>query len=325
MEELEELKRQLKELLEKGLIRPSTSPYGAPVLFVRKKDGTLRMCIDYRGLNAITIKNKYPLPRIDELLDRLYGAKYFSKLDLRSGYWQVRINTEDVPKTAFRTRYGHYEFLVLPFGLTNAPATFMRLMNEILFPYLDKFVLVYLDDILIYSQTREEHLNHLQLVLDALRKHQFFAKFDKCEFMKQSIEFLGHTVSEKGIQPQIEKIKAILNWPTPQTVQEVQSFLGLANFYRRFVPRFGHIAAPLSDLLRKTNKKFLWTEKQQQAFDELKRFLTSEPILIPYNPNAETRIRTDASDIGIGAVLEQRTSELWKPVAYTSRRLFRTE
>jgi hypothetical protein len=182
--EMNELKRQLADLLQKGFIRPSVSPFGAPVLFVHKKEGSLRLCVDYRALNKITIKNRYPLPRIDELMDRLVGAKYFTKIDLYSGYHQIRIKEEDIPKTAFRTRYGHFEFLVLPFGLTNAPATFMTLMNDIFRDYLDKFVIVYLDDILIYSKTKEEHLQHVAVILQTLREHQLYAKLSKCEFIK---------------------------------------------------------------------------------------------------------------------------------------------
>jgi hypothetical protein len=232
---MDELKKQLEELLEQGFIRPSVSPYGAPILFVRKKDGSLRMCVDYRALNKITIKNKYPLPRIDELLDRLHGAKFFSKLDLMSGYHQVRIKDQDVFKTAFRTRYGHYEFRVLPFGLTNAPATFMRLMNDIFRPLLDKYVIIYLDDILIYSKTKEEHESHLKTVLDILRRHQLYAKLSKCDLFKTSVEFLGHVLSSDGIRPDPRKVDAVSSWPKPTSITELRSFLGLANFYRKFM------------------------------------------------------------------------------------------
>jgi hypothetical protein len=317
--ELKELKKQLKELLDKGLIRPGTSPYGSPVLFVKKKDGSLRLCIDYRALNKVTIKNKYPLPRVDDLLDQLRGAKYFSKLDLRNGYWQVRIKESDIKKTAFRTRYGHFEFLVLPFGLSNAPTTFMRLMNDVLFPYLDKFVIVYLDDILIFSRTREEHLQHLRLVLEKLRQHQLYVKSSKCEFMKTKIDFLGHLVSSEGILPQEEKTRAISSWPTPKNLQDIRTFLGLDNYYHKFVPRFAHIAAPLTNLMRnEKGQTFAWGEKQQQAFDELKRRLTSVPVLTTYDPDGEIQVRTDASDLGVGTVLEQKqpSDKQWKPVAY---------
>ena len=204
--ELDELKKQLDELSAKGLIQPSKSPYGAPVLFVKKKDGSVRMCVDYRALNKQTIKNKYPLPRIEELLDRLHGAKCFTGLDLVNGYYQVRIAEGDVAKTAFRTRYGHYEFLVMPFGLTNAPATFMHLMHDLFGPLLDRFVIVFLDDILIFSKTPEEHAQHVREVLQILRKAKLYAKLSKCEFFQSSISFLGHVVSADGISMQADKV-----------------------------------------------------------------------------------------------------------------------
>jgi hypothetical protein len=213
--ELEEVKRQLTELIDMGFIQPSKSPYGAPILFVPKKNGKLRMCIDYRALNKITVKNRYPLPRIDELMDQLHGATTFSKLDLQSGYWQIRIAEQDVPKTAFRTRYGHFEWKVMPFGLTNAPATFQHLMNKILQPYLDKFVVVYLDDILIFSKTPEEHLEHVAKVLEVLKDNQLYVGLDKCAFGLSEIDFLGHVVSADGIKPDPKKVAAVTEWPTP--------------------------------------------------------------------------------------------------------------
>eukprot|EP00253_Pinus_taeda_P012458 PITA_12458 len=244
--ELTELKMQLQELLDKEYIRPSVSPWGAPVLFVKKKDGTLRMCIDYRQLNKLTIKNKYPLPRIDELFDQVKGATVFSKIDLRSGYHQIRIKDEDIAKTAFRTRYGHYEFVVLRFGLTNAPATFMCLMNSIFHPYLDRFVLIFIDDILIYSRTIEEHHEHLRMVLQTLREHQLYAKFSKCDFFKEEIQYLGHVIIKDGIAVDPEKIKAIMDWPVPKDVADVRSFMGLAGYYRRFVEGFSKVAFPFT-------------------------------------------------------------------------------
>ena len=231
--ELKELKKQLQELLDQGFIRPSVSPWGAPVLFVKKKDGTMRLCIDYRELNKVTIKNKYPLPRIDDLFDQLQGASVFSRIDLRSGYHQLKIKPEDVQKTAFRTRYGHYEFLVMPFGLTNAPAAFMDLMNRIYKPLLDKCVIVFIDDILIYSTNREQHAEHLRLALQTLREHKLYAKLSKCDFWLDKISFLGHVVSGEGISVDPEKIKAVMEWTQPKTVTEVRSFLGLAGYYRK--------------------------------------------------------------------------------------------
>ncbi|KAL4018234.1 hypothetical protein IC575_021824 [Cucumis melo] len=197
--ELKELKVQLQELLDKGFIRPSVSPWGAPVLFVKKKDGSMRLCIDYRELNKVTVKNRYPLPRIDDLFDQLQGATVFSKIDLRSGYHQLRIKDEDVPKTAFRSRYGHYEFIVMSFGLTNAPAVFMDLMNRVFREFLDTFVIVFIDDILIYSKTEAEHEEHLRMVLQTLRDNKLYAKFSKCEFWLKQVSFLGHVVSKAGV------------------------------------------------------------------------------------------------------------------------------
>ncbi|KAL5539314.1 hypothetical protein UlMin_045666 [Ulmus minor] len=249
--ELQELKKQLQELLDKGFIRPSYSPWGAPVLFVKKKDGTMRMCIDYRELNKVTIKNKYPLPRIDDLFDQLQGAAVFSKIDLRSGYHQLSVREKDIPKTAFRTRYGHYEFLVMPFGLTNAPAAFMDLMNRVFRNYLDKFVVVFIDDILIYSKSKEEHEEHLRNTLDTLKKNKLYAKFKKCEFWLEKVGFLGHIVSRDGISVDPSKTEAVSGWSRPKTISEVRSFLGMAGYYRRFVEGFSRIATPLTALTRK--------------------------------------------------------------------------
>ncbi|KAJ0491703.1 putative nucleotidyltransferase, Ribonuclease H [Helianthus annuus] len=229
--ELQELSNQLQELLDRGFIRPSSSPWGAPVLFVKKKDGSFRMCIDYRELNKVTIKNRYPLPRIDDLFDQLQGSSFYSKIDLRSGYHQVRVREEDVPKTAFRTRYGHYEFLVMPFGLTNAPAVFMDLMNCVCKPYLDEFVIVFIDDILVYSKNREDHERHLRLILELLRREQLYAKFSKCDFWIREVHFLGHVVNEKGIHVDPAKVDAVKNWAAPKTPSEVRQFLGLAGYY----------------------------------------------------------------------------------------------
>jgi hypothetical protein len=248
MPELVELKLQLKEMMDKGYIRPSVSPWGAPVLFVKKKDGTLRLCIDYKQLNKVTIKNKYPLPRIDDLFDQLGGASVFSKIDLRSGYHQVRIKGEDIHKTAFWTRYGHYEFVVVPFGLTNAPATFMCLMNNVLSKFLDKFVLVFIDDILIYSKNREEHEEHIRLVLQVLREHRLYAKFNKCDFFQKQIHYLGHVLSKEGVAVDPDKIRSIMEWPTPKDVSDIRSFMGLAGYYRRFIKDFSKIGCPITAL-----------------------------------------------------------------------------
>ncbi|GJW50731.1 putative reverse transcriptase domain-containing protein [Tanacetum coccineum] len=220
--EMKELSEQLKELSNKGFIRPSSSPWGASILFVKKKDGSFRMCIDYRELNKLTVKNRYPLPRIDDLFDQLQGSSVYSKIDLRSGYHQLRVQEEDIPKTAFRTRYGHYEFQVMPFGLTNAPAVFMDLMNRVCKPYLDKFVIVFIDDILIYSKNKQEHEEHLKLILELLKKEELYAKFSKCEFWIPKVQFLGHVIDSEGIHVDPAKIESIKDWTSPKSPTEIR-------------------------------------------------------------------------------------------------------
>jgi RNase H-like domain found in reverse transcriptase/Reverse transcriptase (RNA-dependent DNA polymerase)/Integrase zinc binding domain len=319
-EETNELKRQLKNLMNKGFIRPSVSPFGAPVLFVHKKEGTLRLCVDYRALNKNTIKNRYPLPRIEDLMDRLGGSCFFTKIDLHSGYHQIRIKEEDVHKTAFRTRYGHYEFLVMPFGLTNAPATFMTLMNDIFREYLDQFVIIYLDDILIYSKTKGEHMQHVNLVLRKLRENRLYGKLSKCEFFKEEVEYLGHYISSQGISVDQQKINAVKTWPIPTNISELRSFLGLASYYRKFVKGFSAIAAPLTQLLHK-DKAYHWENEQQSALDQLKQCLISAPVLILPDPTKPFTVTTDASDLAIGAVLSQDQGKGHQPIAYESRKL----
>ncbi|KAJ9547519.1 hypothetical protein OSB04_020062 [Centaurea solstitialis] len=314
--EMQELSNQLQELLDKGFIRPSSSPWGAPVLFVKKKDGSFRMCIDYRELNKITIKNRYPLPRINDLFDQLQGATYFSKIDLRSGYHQMRVREEDIAKTAFRTRYDHYEFLVMPFGLTNAPAVFMDLMNRVCRPYLDKFVIVFIDDILIYSQSKEDHEHHLRLILELLKAEKLYAKFSKCEFWIREVHFLGHVVNKEGIHVDPAKIEAIKKWKAPKTPTETRQFLGLAGYYRRFIANFSKIAQPLTTLTQK-DEKFIWGEKQEEAFQLFKHKLCNAPILALPEGTDNFVVYCDASHQGLGCVLMQNK----KVIAYASRQL----
>ncbi|GJX31523.1 putative reverse transcriptase domain-containing protein [Tanacetum coccineum] len=281
--ELEELSGQLKELQDKGFIRPSSSPWGAPVLFVKKKDGSFRMCIDYRELNKLTVKNRYPLPRIDDLFDQLQGSQFFSKIDLRSGYHQLRVHEDDIPKTAFRTRYGHFEFTVMPFGLTNAPAIFMDLMNRVCRSYLDKFVIVFIDDILIYSKTQEEHVEHLRLVLELLKKEKLYAKFSKCEFWLREVQFLGHVINGNGIHVDPSKIEAVKNWKAPRTPTEVRSFLGLAGYYRRFIENFSKIAKSLTILTQKCNNFYGLRKHRKLCISNLEDKLCNALVLVPLN------------------------------------------
>nr|AAX96626.1 retrotransposon protein, putative, Ty3-gypsy sub-class [Oryza sativa Japonica Group]ABA92968.1 retrotransposon protein, putative, Ty3-gypsy subclass [Oryza sativa Japonica Group] len=292
--ELAEVKRQVDDLLQKGYIRPSTSPWGAPVIFVEKKDHTQRMCVDYRTLNEVTIKNKYPLPRIDDLFDQLEGATIFSKIDLRSGYHQLRIREEDIPKTAFTTQYGLFECTVMSFGLTNAPAFFMNLMNKVFMEYLNKFVVVFIDDILIYSKTKEEHEEHLRLALEKLREHQLYAKLSKCEFWLPEVKFLGHVISVGGVAMDPSNVESVLNWKQPKMVLEIRSFLGLAGYYRRFIENFSKIGRPMTRLLQK-DVKYKWTEECEQSFQELKKRLVTVPVLVLPDPRKDGKVVAYAS------------------------------
>ncbi|GJS23077.1 hypothetical protein Tco_0451709 [Tanacetum coccineum] len=278
------------------------------------------MCIDYRELNKLTVKNRYPLPRIDDLFDQLQGSSVYSKIDLRSGYHQLRIREEDIPITAFRTRYGHYEFQVMPFGLTNAPAVFMDLMNRVCKPYLDKFVIVFIDDILIYSKNKEEHEEHLKIILELLKKEQLYAKFSKCDFWLESVQFLGHVINNKGVHVDPAKVEAIRNWSAPTTPKEVRQFLGLAGYYRRFIEGFSLISKPLTKLTEK-NKKYEWGTEEDEAFQTLKQKLCSAPILALPEGTENFVVYCDASHKGFGAVLMQRE----KVIAYASRQLKKHE
>jgi hypothetical protein len=317
--ELVELKKQLEDLQSKGFIRPSVSPWGAPVLLVKKKDGKSRLCVDYRQLNKVTIKNRYPLPHIDDLMDQLKGATVFSKIDLKSGYHQIRVKEEDIPKTAFRTRYGHYEIypnLVMPFGVTNAPAIFMDYMNRIFHPFLDKFVVVFINDILIYSKSEEEHKEHLSLVLQVLKEKQLYANLGKCEFWLEEVKFLGHVISKEGIAVDPSKVEAVVAWERPKTATEIRSFVGLAGYYRRFIEGFAKIVAPLTNLTRK-NQIFAWTDDCERSFQLMKEKLTTSPVLVLPQPEEPYEVYCDASYQGLGGVLMQHK----QVVAYASRQL----
>ncbi|GBG63564.1 hypothetical protein CBR_g38630 [Chara braunii] len=318
--ELDELRRQLKDLIEKGWIRPSVSPYGSPVLFVPKKGGTLRMCIDYRGLNPIIVKNVEPLPRIDDLLDRVQGCRYSNKIDLKSGYHQIAIRPEDQHKTAFQTRYGLYEFVVMPFGLCNAPGTFQHAMNRIFHDYLDKFVIVYLSDILIFSRTVEEHVAHLDKVLSLLRQHQFKINREKCEFGCTRILYLGHEISAEGLKLDDAKVASIRDWPRPQSVTEMRSFLGMTGYYRNFVQNYSIVAAPLTDLTR-LDTPWEWTDRYEAAFRHLKRALTHHEVLKLPDPDKPFVVSADANQYGIGAVLVQQEGKKLRPVEYMSKKM----
>lgn len=290
-----EIKTQLSDMLKNGIIKQSTSPCASPVLLVKKKDGPWRFCIDYRHLNAITVKNKHPLLIVDELIDELANAKWFSKLDLRSGYHQICIADGDTHKTAFKTHNGLYEFLVIPFGLTNAPATFQSIMNTVFAPLLRKGVLVFMDDILIYSSTLEEHCALLKQVLEILRENKFYVKMSKCSFAQQTIEYLGHCISGQGVATEPAKILAVQQWPIPKNLKELRGFLGLTGYYRKFIRHYGMISRPLTNMLKK-GIPFLWTSVAQQAFELLKSTLTQAPVLAIPNFSKEFTLETDASE-----------------------------
>lgn len=267
---MDTLKDYIDDNLKKGFIRPSTSLAGAGIFFVEKKDHSLRPCVDYRELNKITVKKRYPLPFVPELFQRLGTAVIFTKLDLRGAYNLIHIREGDEWKTAFRTRFGHFEYLVMPFGLCNSPATFQHFVNDIFCDYLDLYVIVYLDDILIFSSTVDDHCRHVQNVLTRLRQHGLYAKPEKCEFELQSIQFLGLIISVEGIKMDPQKVTAILDWPAPVDKKGVQRFIGFANFYRKFIRGFSAIIAPITELT-KQGTRFLWSPKVQSAFEALKK------------------------------------------------------
>ena len=322
--EQDELEEQIKDLLAQGFIQPSCSPYGAPVLFVPKKDGRWRMCVDYRALNKQTIKDRYPLPRIDQLLDRLGQARVFSKLDLAQGYHQIAMAQDSIEKTAFCTNLGQWEYLVMPFGLCNAPSTFQRLMNEVFKKELNSYILVYLDDILIYSRSMEEHWDHLVSALDKLRRASLYGRLHKCEFIKDKVDYLGFEVGRDGIRTSPEKVRAILDWPRPQSVHDIRSFVGLASYYRKFMKGFSQLAKPLTDLTR-DKVAWSWGNLQESSFRALQVAIATAPILRLPDFERQFIITTDASDVAIGAILEQDFGMGLQPIAFSSRKLNSTE
>ena len=317
-----EVSKVVSELLELGYIRPSMSPWGAPVLFAPKPDGTLRFCIDYRQLNKMTIRDMFPIPRTDDLIDRLSGMKVFTKIDLWSAYYQMRLTEDTIPMSAFSTHLGHFEWLVLPFGMVNAPASFQSLMQSLL-GHLP-FVVVYLDDILVFSRTLDEHEKQVHTVLEILRNNSLRAKKKKCAFFQSSIEYLGFIIDQKGLHPNPSKIECVKNWPVPRNVKDVQSFLGLANYYRRFVKGFAKIGNPLTQLTRK-DTPFVWTEACDLAFRSLKNSLITAPVLSLPDPEKDFFIEADASNFAIGAVLCQKDARGAHPIAYVSRKLSSAE
>lgn len=312
----DEIEHQIADMLQSGVIRPSNSNFASPLIMVKKKDDTWRPCVDYRHLNALTIKSKYPLPVIDELLDELHGACYFSKLDLRAGYHQIHLTEGDEYKTAFHTHHGHFEFTVMAFGLTGAPATFQAEMNRTLSSLLRKCVLVFFDDILIYSSTYQEHLGHLNQVLKLLEQNQWKVKMSKCAFAQTSIQYLGHVISANGVATDHTKIAAVRDWPVPQDAKQLRSFLGLAGYYRKYVRNYASISKPLTQLLHK-NAPFVWTSESQIAFDTLKQALVNAPVLALPDFSCQFIVETDACDQGIGAVLIQKNH----PLAFVSKAL----
>ena len=321
----EEVSRQLKTMQETGVIQPSNSPWGSPVVMVRKKDGSHCFCIDYRELNSVTCQDSFPLPRIDDLLDQLGQSHYFSTLDLASGYWQIHVHPESIPKTAFITPQGSFEFRVMPFGLTNAPLVFQRLMQRVLSGLNPEescdFVSVYIDDILIFSQNLRDHLKHLKLVIDRLQRAGLKLKPSKCHFLRQEVDYLGHMITRHGLKTNPRLVLAVSEFPTPRSVRETRQFLGLSSYYRRFIPMFSRVAQPLHSLTKK-GAQFEWNVDCQRAFEELKSHLTHTPVLCYPSFEKDFVLETDASSQGIGAVLSQRQEDgQLHPVAYASRSL----
>ena len=325
----QEVARQPRKMQEAGVVQPSSSPWSSPVVMVRKKDGTHRFCVDYRGLNSVTKLDTFPLPRIDDLLDQLGHSRYFSTLDLASGYWQIRVHPDPQEKTAFVTPQGLYEFRVMPFGLTNAPAVFQRLMQQALMGLNPEegpdFLAVYIDDVLVFSRTLEDHMRHLSAVIHRLQEVGLKLKPKKCYFIRQSVEYLGHLITTHRLQPNPKLVQAVQEFPVCQNLKNLYQFLGLSSYYSRFIPGYAKIAQPLHKLTRK-DTEFHWTSECQDAFEELKQKLTTAPVLAYPSFDKDFILETDASIQGIGAVLSQVQDDgLIHPVAYASCSLSKPE
>jgi hypothetical protein len=316
-QENEEVKRQVQDLLDKGLVRESLSPCALPTVLSSKKDGGWRMCTDSRVINKITIRYRFPLPRMDDWMDSLSGEKYFSKIDLKSGYRHIRMREGDEWKTTFKTNEGLYEWLVMPFLLTNAPSTFMRLMNEVLKKFIEKFFIVYLDEILVFSKTTTEHLKHLDTVMRKLQQEKLLINMKKSSFMKTKLIYLGFFISANELRMDPDKAEVIKNWPSPTNVFEVRSFHGLASFYRKFIKNFSGISAVMMDIVKKRHKSFHWTEEAEKKFNLLKRKITKQPVLVLPDFQKTFQVKCDASGFAIGAVLSQED----RPIAYFSEKM----
>lgn len=311
-------------MIAKGIIEPSSSPWAAGVVLVEKKDGTKRFCVDYRSLNSKTVKDAYPLPRIDDSLDRLGRGSWFCTLDLHSGYWQVEMNEADKPKTAFVTRNGLFQFTVMPFGLCNSPTTFERLMEVVLAGLNFNICLVYIDDIIIFGKTFDETLQNLEQVFKKLQSAGLKLKASKCTLFKKEVLFLGYKVSGDGVQTDPEKVAVVEKWPVPIDASEVRSFVGLCSYYRRFIAGFSSMAKPLFRLTEK-GREFKWTTDCQNAFDNLKKCLTTAPLLAHPNFSLPFILDTDASQVGLGAVLSQEIEGKIRVITYASRTLSKSE
>ena len=324
-DELDEVKRYIDENMDKGFITASSACVASPVLFVRKANGGLRFCVDYRKLNGITKKDRYPLPLIDETLGQLQGARFFTKLDIRQAFHRIRMDAASEDLTTFRTRFGAYKYRVMPFGLTNGPATWQHFMNDVLFDFLNRFAVAYMDDILVYSATLAEHRKHVAQVLGRLRKHALQVDLAKCEFHVNETRYLGLVVGQNGIRLDPEKIKPLQDWQPPTTLRDLQAFLGFCNYYRRFLRGYSSLARPLTSLLKK-DVKFVWGLAQQQAFDTLRHAISSAPVLVHFDRTKPTRVETDSSDWTAGGVLSQKNGDgLWHPVAFYSKQLIPAE